>query len=305
MRDHVCVVTGAASGIGRALAFDLAGRGARLALSDVDEPKLRDVAAQLSERGVEVDARPLDVSDRAAVEGYAAEVAERFGVVHALFNNAGIGFSRPILETTAEDFDRVLAVNLNGVIHGTLAFLPHLAASGDGRLVNVSSLNGFLAQPEMAHYCASKYGVHGFSSAVRAELERDGVPVAVTSVHPGGVRTDIADAAMRRARALGLPVTEEDEQRRRFYNEKLLTMDPAEAARIIVEASIARRPRVLVGNDARSADLLVRLLPARYTGVMQRLERRARRAAQRHAPAALAPRSPEPAPEPREPSGVA
>ena len=143
----VAVVTGAASGIGRELAYGLGRRGCRLAISDVDETGLAVTASTLRSSGVEVHAVRLDVADRAAVAGYASEVAEHFGVVHQLYNNAGVGLARHVTEMSYADFDRVLQINLWGVVHGTKEFLPHLIASGDGHLVNISSINGFLAQP--------------------------------------------------------------------------------------------------------------------------------------------------------------
>jgi NAD(P)-dependent dehydrogenase (short-subunit alcohol dehydrogenase family) len=153
----VAVVTGAGSGIGRGLALALARRGARLALSDVDEAGLAETVRQAEALGAEVHAQRLDVSERDAWTPYAAAVAERFGVVHQIYNNAGIAHSRPVLESDLAEYDRVLGVNLWGVIHGTKAFLAHIVASGDGHVVNVSSLNGFMAQPDMSHYCTSMF----------------------------------------------------------------------------------------------------------------------------------------------------
>lgn len=270
----VAVVTGAGSGIGRALAIELARRGARVAISDVDEAALAETAAAI---GGDVHQQRLDVGDRDAFEAYATAVAERFGVVHQLYNNAGIAFSRPVLESEYADYERVFAVNLWGVIHGTKAYLPHLVASGDGHLVNVSSLNGYAAQDKMTHYCASKFAVRGFTESVRAEMLAAGHPVQVSSVHPGGVKTNIADAAFERAQELGLPTTEADERRRRTYNEKLLKMDPARAAGIIVGGVEAGRARILVGKDAKFVDAVVRLLPSRYPALAVALERRLHR----------------------------
>jgi NAD(P)-dependent dehydrogenase (short-subunit alcohol dehydrogenase family) len=268
----VCVVTGAGSGIGRALALGLARRGARLALSDVNEEGLAATAALVP--GTQVHTARLDVSDRAAMTAYAADVAAHFGVVHQVYNNAGIAHSNTVLESEYEEYERVFAVNLWGVIHGTKAFLPHLIASGDGHVVNVSSLNGFLAQDEMSHYCTTKFAVRGFTETLRTEMLVAGHPVGVTVVHPGGIKTNIASAALEAARASGQEVTEAHEERRRFYEEKLLKMDPAKAADIIIGAVEADKPRVLVGSDAKAVDVLVRLLPARYPKVFLAVNRR-------------------------------
>jgi len=261
----VAVVTGAASGIGRALALELARRGARLALSDVDVVGLASTAEEATGLGAAVHAEQLDVGDRAAFAAYAAAVAAHHGVVHQLYNNAGIaGGSPSILESDYSAFERVLGVNLWGVIHGTKEFLPHLIASGDGHVVNVSSLNGYLAQAGLAEYCTSKFAVRGFTETLRSEMLRDGRPVRVTVVHPGGVKTNIALAAVAAARARGENVTPEQEARSRTYTDKLLRMDPARAATIILDGVRAGRARVLVGNDAKAIDALVRLVPQNY-----------------------------------------
>ncbi|MEU4422126.1 SDR family NAD(P)-dependent oxidoreductase [Actinoplanes sp. NPDC024001] len=260
-RGKVAVVTGAGSGIGRALALALAARGARLAVSDIDP-------AGLAEFDPGVHTATLDVSDRDAVVDYAATVAAHYGVVHQVYNNAGIsGGGQSVLDTSWEVYEKTLAVNLFGVIHGTKAFLPHLIASGDGHVVNISSLNGFLAQPTLSAYAASKFGVRGFTEALRTEMLVGGHPVQVSVVHPGGVKTNIASAT-------GSDLTPAQAARVRVYNEKLLTMPAAEAARIILDGVEAGRPRILVGRDAKAVDRLVRLLPRRYPALVARYERR-------------------------------
>ncbi|MGY1726447.1 SDR family NAD(P)-dependent oxidoreductase [Geodermatophilus sp. SYSU D01062] len=265
VRGKVAVVTGAGSGIGRQLAFELAKRGARLALSDVDELGLGQTADRAKALGAEVHTARLDVSDRAAVVAYAEAVAAHFGVVHQVYNNAGIsGGGRSVLDTDWETYDRTLGVNLHGVINGTKAFLPHLIASGDGHVVNVSSLNGFMAQPTLSAYCASKFAVRGFTEVVRTEMIAGGHPVQVTVVHPGGVKTNIASATVAEAQAQGLELSPAELTRNRVYNEKLLTMPAEQAARIVVDGVEAGKPRVRVGKDAVLVDRLVRLLPARY-----------------------------------------
>ena len=186
--QKTAVVTGAGSGIGRALAAELGSRGARLAISDIDAEGLEQTQAILQSASVDVHAQILDVADRQAFEQYAEDVAAHFGVVHQLYNNAGIADLRTVLESDYSDYERVFAVNLWGMIHGTKAFLPHLIESGDGDLVNVSSLNGYLAQSGMTHYCASKFAVRGFTEALRAEMLIADLPVRVSCVHPGGSR---------------------------------------------------------------------------------------------------------------------
>ena len=167
----VAVVTGAGSGIGRALALALGHRGARLAISDVNGDGLADTADQLKSLGAATHAQQLDVSDRQAVQAYASAVAEHYGVVHQLYNNAGIaGASATVQETEYAAYERIIAINLWGVINGTKEFLPHLIASGDGHVINVSSLNGFMGQASMTGYCSTKFAVRGFSESLRAEM---------------------------------------------------------------------------------------------------------------------------------------
>jgi NAD(P)-dependent dehydrogenase (short-subunit alcohol dehydrogenase family) len=179
VEGKVAVVTGAGSGIGRALALELARRGARLALSDIDDSGLAQTAAQIA---AEIPAAPvhtqlLDVSDREATGIYADTVASHYGVVHQIYNNAGIGGSRTVLENDFALYEHVLAVNLWGVIHGTKWFLPHLISSGDGHVINVSSLNGYMAQDELSAYCTSKFAVRGFTETLAIEMHKAKLPV--------------------------------------------------------------------------------------------------------------------------------
>jgi NAD(P)-dependent dehydrogenase (short-subunit alcohol dehydrogenase family) len=263
----VAVVTGAGSGIGRALALELHRRGARVAVSDVDEARLGGLPAEHAAR--------LDVTDRAAVDAYAADVAGHFGVVHQVYNNAGIaGAGTTVLDSDWAAYDRVLAVNLFGVIAGTRAFLPHLVASGRGHVVTISSLNGIAGQAALSAYAASKFAVRGFSESLRAELLLAGHPVEVTVVHPGGVRTDIASAALREAERRGIEPTAEQRARARTYNEKLLRMPAEQAARVILDGVAAGKPRVLVGRDAKVVDAVVRLLPSHYPKLLAWSDRR-------------------------------
>lgn len=282
VRGKVCVVTGAGSGIGRALALELARRGARaIAISDVDAEGLTETARLLAAQApaATVHQQHLDVADREAFIHYAAAVAGEFGVVHQLYNNAGIASGKTVRDADFSIYDRVIAVNLFGVIHGTKVFLPHLIASGDGHVINISSLNGFMAQDELSAYCTTKFGVRGFTESLRIEMLRDRLPVRVTVIHPGGVRTNIANNGLLHAEQLGYEVSEHERRRVKAYNEKLLRMPPAVAATIIIAGVEKNRPRVLVGNDAKLVDLVVRMFPAGYPHLTLALNRLARRAA--------------------------
>jgi len=268
--NKVCVVTGAGSGIGRELALELARRGARgVAISDVNDEGLAETArlVEAEAPNVAVHEQHLDVADRHAFIAYAETVAGEFGVVHQIYNNAGIASGKTVLDASFEVYDKVIGINLFGVIHGTKVFLPHLIASGDGHVTNVSSLNGFMAQDELSAYCATKFGVRGFTETLRIEMLRDKLPVKVTVVHPGGVKTNIATAGLQHAEALGYEVSEHERRRVQAYNDKLLRMPPVEAARIIVDGVERDKPRVLVGNDAKLVDLIVRCFPVSYTRV--------------------------------------
>lgn len=271
LRGKTAVVTGAGAGIGRALAVELARRGARVACSDIDQSGL-DQTVELC--GSDAAAFIVDVSDRAAMEEFAGAVVDRFGVVHQIYNNAGIALNTKVLDSTWNDYERLLRIDLNGVIHGTQAFLPHLIASGDGHVVNMSSLNGLFAQPLQSHYCAAKFAVRGFTEALRTEMILDRHPVKVSVVHPGGVATSIAENGLAAKRAAGGTITAEQEGRTLTYSQKLLTLKPERAAEIIVRGVEKGRPRILVGRDAVFTDLFVRLAPTAAPRIAVEFERR-------------------------------
>ncbi|BBY44836.1 short-chain type dehydrogenase/reductase [Mycolicibacterium celeriflavum] len=269
------MVTGAGSGIGRALAIGLARRGALTAISDVNEDGLRSTAARVSAVGKGPHVEVLDVSDRDAVRDYATAVAEHHGVVHQLYNNAGVaGGAAPLSESDYETYERIVNINLWGVINGTKEFLPHLISSGDGHVVNISSLNGLLAQASMSAYCTTKFAVRGFTESLRAEMLAEGHPVRVTVVHPGGIATNIATSALADAERAGREITDQQRQRAEAYNAKLLKMSPVRAAETILSGVAANRSRVLVGKDAKGVDLLVRLLPRAHARLVLWWEKR-------------------------------
>ncbi|RLQ86830.1 SDR family NAD(P)-dependent oxidoreductase [Notoacmeibacter ruber] len=268
-RDRVAVVTGAGSGIGRALSLGLAQRGAKLAISDIEEGPVEATANMARDNGADVIADRLDVTDRAAFSAYSERVVAAFGRVNQLFNNAGIASRNdPFVEMPAEQFDRVISVNLDGVVNGTRVFLPHLIASGEGHLVTISSLNGFMAQPHMSPYVTSKFAVRGLTEAIRQEMLYDGHPVEVTVVHPGGVATNIAS---RKASEIDqLPADKQAAARRRLkvYQEKLLTMPPEKAAAEILDGMERGRRRIILTSKAKRLDYLVRLMPSGYIPIV-------------------------------------
>jgi NAD(P)-dependent dehydrogenase (short-subunit alcohol dehydrogenase family) len=269
LAGKVAVVTGAASGIGRALAYDLARRGAKLALSDVDVVGLGETARHARVIGATVHEQRLDVTDRDAVLEYADTVASEFGVVNIVINNAGVAFSGDIEDMTFEQLERVMNVDFWGVVHGTKAFLPHLIASGDGHVVNISSLFGLLSIPSQSAYNAAKFAVRGFTEALRQEMLIAGHPVEVTCVHPGGIKTAIARNS---GSAAGLDQSEIAD----FFDRKLAKTSAESAAKTILRAVVGNRPRVLIGLDAKAFDALVRLIGPRYQRLFATLARRVR-----------------------------
>ncbi len=257
LAGKVVVITGAASGIGRALALDAARRGAQVALSDVDTPGLQQTADLVEEvTGTEARTDKLDVRDRDGWRQYAATVAGDLGRVDVLVNNAGVALSGDFEALDYEQLDLVMDVDFWGVVQGTKEFLPHLIASGDGHLVNISSLFGLMSVPGQSAYNAAKFAVRGFTEALRQEMVLSGHPVTVTCVHPGGVRTAIA----RNAAAVGV----DQAAHARFFDRHLARTSPEEAARVILDGMLAGKARVLVGADAKALDVVTRLLGPGY-----------------------------------------
>jgi len=248
----VCVITGAGSGIGQALAIELARSGAKLAISDVDTEGLAATEAQIKAIGAPVKADRLNVTEREAFALYADDVVKHYGKVNQIYNNAGIAFTGDIEVSQFKDIERVMDVNFWGVVNGTKEFLPHLIASGDGHVVNVSSVFGLFAVPGQAAYNASKFACRGFTEALRQEMKLAGHPVKVTTVHPGGVKTAIA----RNATAVdGVDPTALAKK----FDKSLARTTPERAAKIILEAVRKGHARVLVGPDAKFLDLVIRL----------------------------------------------
>ena len=260
--DKVVVITGAGSGIGRALALDLARRGSLLALSDVDEAGLADTVAQAEQTGaVRVRSDRLDVADRDAMARYALDVVQQFGRVNVVINNAGVSLTGDFTDLEYNDIDWIVGVNFWGVLHGTKEFLPHLIASGDGHVVNLSSLFGLISIPGQSIYNATKYAVRGMSEALREEMLVAGHPVGVTSVHPGGIKTAIA----RNSR---VSAKEDKQATADLFDKKLAKMSPEKAAEIIVNGILKNKARVLVGLDAHALHHMGKLLGSRYQDVV-------------------------------------
>lgn len=253
----VAVVTGAGSGIGQALAIELGRSGAKLAISDIDTDGLAVTEQRLKAIGVPVKADRLNVTEREAFAAYADSVKEHFGKVNQIYNNAGIAFSGDVEISQFKDIERVMDVDFWGVVNGTKVFLPYLIESGDGHVVNVSSVFGLFSVPGQAAYNSAKFAVRGFTEALRQEMILAKHPVKVTTVHPGGIKTAIARNATA---AEGLDQASLAEA----FDKKLAKTTPERAAQIILDGVRKGQARVLVGTDAKILDLIVRVTGSGY-----------------------------------------
>ncbi len=257
LRDKVVVVTGAASGIGRGLARGLSAKGARLALVDLDEARLADVAAELEAAGQRVSRHVADVGDRQRMQALPDEVVAVHGGVDVLINNAGVSIGAMFADHSIDDAEWLLKVNLMGVIYGCKFFLPVLLEAESAHIVNVSSMFGIFSMPGQAIYSTSKAGVRGFTEALWTEL--DGTSVNLTCVHPGGINTDV----IRSARGM-----EADDKERAVAIQERFAMPAERAAAKIIRAIERDKRRVLVGVDAHIGVFLKRLFPVGFQRLM-------------------------------------
>jgi butyryl-CoA dehydrogenase len=264
---RVAAITGAGSGIGRALANNLARRGTHLALADINETGLAETVGQCEGHGVKVIAAHVDVADRAAVFAWADGVVEDQGKVNLIFNNAGVALGATIEAMSYEDFEWLMNINFWGVVHGTKAFLPHLKASGEGHIINVSSVFGLISVPSQAAYNAAKFAVRGFTDTLRMELEIEKSNVSCTTVHPGGIKTNIARDARMDPSVTDL--TGDPEKARKNF-ERMFITSPERAARQILTAVQRDRRRALIGPDAKVIDFISRLPGTLYQNVLTR-----------------------------------
>ena len=264
LNDKVVVITGAAGGMGREMAIQAAQQGALLAISDWNEDALNETADLCKQAGAKrVRADKVDVSDRDAMKDWAASVAEEFGRVNMVINNAGVTVTGDFETMSYDDFDWIVGINFYGVVHGTKEFLPHLIASGDGALVNISSLFGLVSMPGQSAYNATKYAVRGFSEAIREEMLINKHGVSVTVVHPGGIRTGIARNGRKNAEIDASKIDT-------LFDKKLARMDADKAARIILKGALKKQARVLVGIDAHLIHHLAKNVGSSYQDVVAR-----------------------------------
>jgi NADP-dependent 3-hydroxy acid dehydrogenase YdfG len=257
----VAVITGAGSGIGRALAVNLAKKGAKLALSDIDTEGLAETVGQAEALGADVKSDRLNVAEREAVLAYAEAVVAHFGEVHQIYNNAGIAYNGDVENSEFKDIERIIDVDFWGVVNGTKAFLPHVIASGDGHIINISSLFGLIAVPGQSAYNAAKFAVRGFTEALHQEMLVAKHPVKVTCVHPGGIKTAVARNAT-------VANDQNAQTFAEFFDKRLAIHSPEMAAETIIDGVCKGRARVVIGWEAKALDVLARIIGPSYQRII-------------------------------------
>lgn len=266
----VAAITGAGSGIGQATAIALAREGCHLALSDISEHSLEGTVERLAGYPVRISTHLVDVSDRDAVYRYADDTVSEHGKVNIIMNNAGVGLGETVENMSYDNFEWLMNINFWGVVYGTKAFLPHLKRSRDGHIINISSVFGIIGVPTQSAYNAAKFAVRGFTESLREELDIEQCGVSATSVHPGGVKTNIArNSRMGDMGDLGMG----DKEDIAAMFEKIAMTTPESAARTILAGVRKNQRRVLVGADAVMLDTAQRLMPTGYQRLLETLFR--------------------------------
>ncbi|KAF0807522.1 short-chain dehydrogenase/reductase family protein [Alcanivorax sp. S71-1-4] len=261
LENRVAVITGAASGIGKALAEQLAAAGCRLAISDVNSKDLEALAKTLRANGHEVHSEKLDVADRQAFYDYAERVHAHYGQVNLVINNAGVALGATVEDMNYDDFEWLMGINFWGVVYGTKAFLPFLKQADEAHIVNISSVFGLVGIPTQSAYNAAKFAVRGFTESLRMELEIEGGNVSCSCVHPGGIKTNIA----RNARMNDVShITGADAEKSIADFEKMFRTTAADAASTIINGVRRNKRRILIGGDAYAIDTMQRTLPTLY-----------------------------------------
>jgi short-subunit dehydrogenase len=264
-KNSVAVITGAASGIGRALAIRFAEEKiAGIAIADVNESGLSETFEMVEKIGVSVSKHIVDVSKLNQVQQFADEIVAKHGKATHLVNNAGVGVIGSFEQLSLEDFEWLMSINFWGVVYGCKVFLPILKQQESAHIVNISSVFGIIAPPEQTAYCASKFAVRGFTESLRHELEDSNV--WVSSVHPGGIKTNIA-----RNSRLGEKTPEDNKKQGVAFFDKVAMTTPEVAAETIVRGIKTRNPRILIGKDAHGINILSRLFPKKYLKVLEKL----------------------------------
>lgn len=254
-KNKVAAITGAGSGMGQQLAILLAKAGCHLSISDVNEKGLAETIELVKPYNVRVTSKKVNVANVEEMRTWAAETVQNHGSVNMIFNNAGVALGSTVEGATYEELEWIMNINFWGVVYGTKEFLPYIKKTGDGHIINISSLFGLTAQPTQSAYNASKFAVRGFTESLRQELDIENCGVSALCVHPGGIRTNIAnDARMNDSlRSLGM----NPDKSAKAFN-KLLRMPPEDAAQQMLDAVLKDKRRLLIGNDAKTLDLIQR-----------------------------------------------
>ena len=268
LNNKVVVITGAASGIGRALALECGGQGARLLLADLNEPGLAELSAQLQARGITCHGQRMDAGSETEIFALAQTCQSHFGAADVVINNAGVTLVSSVEKLQTADAQWLMNINFWGVVHGCRAFIPQLRTRPEAMLVNISSIFAMVSVPSQSMYNAAKAAVRGFSDALREELRES--PIKVLCVHPGGIRTNIANHA--RLADTSLMLVTPQQMRSGFEAQARTT--PEQAAREIVRAIKSGRTRLMIGVDARILDWIYRLVPTRSSAWLTRLAKR-------------------------------
>ena len=263
-KNKVAAITGAGSGMGQQLAVLLAKAGCHLSISDVNEKGLAETVELVKPYNVRVTSKKVNVAKLEEVRAWAADTVQNHGSVNMIFNNAGVALGSTVEGANYEDLEWIMGINYWGIIYGTKEFLPYIKKSGEGHIINTSSLFGLTAQPTQSAYNSSKFAVRGFTESLRQELDIENCGVSALCVHPGGIRTNIAnDARMNDSlKSLGM----NPEKSAKAFN-KLLRMPAEDASQQILDAVLKNKRRLLIGNDAKAIDLMQRILPTGYQKV--------------------------------------
>ena len=263
-KNKVAAITGAGSGMGQQLAVLLAKAGCHLSISDVNEKGLAETVELVKPYNVRVTSKKVNVAKLEEVRAWAADTMQNHGSVNMIFNNAGVALGSTVEGANYEDLEWIMGINYWGVVYGTKEFLPYIKKTGEGHIINTSSLFGLTAQPTQSAYNSSKFAVRGFTESLRQELDIENCGVSALCVHPGGIRTNIAnDARMNDSlKSLGM----NPEKSAKAFN-KLLRMPAEDASQQILDAVLKNKRRLLIGNDAKAIDLMQRILPTGYQKV--------------------------------------
>lgn len=269
LNNAVVAITGAGSGIGRALALQSAHLGARLALSDIGEGALEETKALITKEcgAVEVLCTVVNVAEKQQIFNWAQQVYDHFGEVNCIINNAGVALAASVDATEIEDFEWLMNINFWGVVNGTKAFLPFLKKASWGHVVNISSLFGLISIPNQSAYNAAKFAVRGFSESLRIEMLLSHKTVQVSCVHPGGIKTNIANAGRFKEQ---VGTQDSAEKQKKEFNDRLARTTAQQAANIIINGINKNKPRILVGGDAKLLDIIQRFIPSGYQNLVAR-----------------------------------